>query len=193
MTDHSLPEPCPARRARTRVIDRPHPVDFGEFHVHYRGPYVRWAALHLGSRADAEDTVDEVMLELMAKWPVITDQPNPPAYAWAVLKNRTIDAVRARRRRPMVMDIAAFESSALSHATVDPISELETSLAIHAAIRQLPERQRDVVVMRFCLGHTTRQTADVLGISEATVRSTVRDARRRLARTLGLDPERKTQ
>lgn len=192
MNINGLPTPRPARRSRTRLIERPEPQEFGAFHERYRGDYVRWAAVHLGSRADAEDAVDDVMLELMAKWPAIASQPNPPAYAWTVLKNRTIDAVRARQRRPMVMDVAAFESTALAHATVDPISELETSLAIHAAIRQLPERQQDVVVMRFCLGHSTRRTADVLGISEATVRSTVRDARRRLARTLGLDPERKT-
>lgn len=175
------------RRTRTRVIEHPEPVEFTNFHREHRGAYVRWAALHLGSRADAEDAVDDAMLELLAKWPVVSAQPVPSAYAWTVIKSRTVDAVRARRRRPVAMDVATFESAALL-GTVDPIGELETSLAIQQAISQLPERQHDVVVLRCCLGYTTRGTAGVLGISEATVRSTVRDARRRLARSLDLAP-----
>lgn len=173
------------RRSRTRVIEHTEPVEFTNFHRQHRGAYVRWAALHLGSRADAEEAVDDAMLELLAKWPVVTAQPVPSAYAWTVIKSRTVDAVRARKRRPVAMDVATFESAALV-GTVDPIGELETSLAIQQAISQLPERQHDVVVLRCCLGYTTRGTAGVLGISEATVRSTVRDARRRLARSLDL-------
>jgi RNA polymerase sigma-70 factor (ECF subfamily) len=181
-----LPGPRVRRPRAAKLIDPAEPVEFTDFHRANRGAYVRWAALHLGSRAEAEDAVDEAMLELLAKWPAVVARPAPAAYAWTVVKSRTIDAVRASRRRPVAVDIAAFESAALTLAT-DPIAELETNLALEQAIALLPERQHDVMVLRYRLGYTTRQTARLLDVSEATVRSTVRDARRRLARSLGLD------
>jgi RNA polymerase sigma-70 factor (ECF subfamily) len=177
----------PGRRVR-RGSESEHlgqPLDFQAFHTMYRGPYVRWAQLYLGSRADAEDAVHEAFVELLAKWPTVLSQPVPAAYAWCVAKSRVKDAARSRDRRQKMTD-AVFASAAL-YDTTDPIGELETGLALWQAIDALPERQHDVFLMRFNLGYPTRKTAGVLGMSEATVRSTVRDARRRLAAALDLD------
>ncbi|MFI0820765.1 sigma factor-like helix-turn-helix DNA-binding protein [Streptomyces sp. NPDC021098] len=49
--------------------------------------------------------------------------------------------------------------------------------------------QHDVIVLRYCLGHTITETADILGITEPGVRSTARYAKRRLKEALGLDKE----
>ncbi|MFJ1847416.1 sigma-70 family RNA polymerase sigma factor [Streptomyces sp. NPDC088146] len=162
------------------------PADFHAFHQLYRARYVRWAEVHLGSRADAEEAVDCAFEQLAIDWAHVLQQPVPEAYAWKVVKNRTIDAARARKRRPCVVDIAAFETRALNRA-VDPIGELEESLSIYRAIAQLPERQFDVIVLRYCLGYDTAHIADVMGITAAGVRSTARYARRRLKQALGLD------
>lgn len=161
------------------------PLDFQAFHTMYRGTYVRWAEIYLRSRAEAEDAVDEAMLELLGQWPKVLDQPEPAAYAWWLVKNRIKDAARDRDRRQKLTD-AIFATRAV-HETIDPIGELETAMALWEAIDALPERQHDVVLLRLSLGYTTRETAGVLGITEATVRSTLRDARRRLAAAFGLD------
>ncbi|GAA4672420.1 sigma-70 family RNA polymerase sigma factor [Streptomyces youssoufiensis] len=115
-------------------------------------------------------------------------QPVPEAYAWKVVKNRTVDAARARGRRPSIVDVASFETRAL-HTAVDPIGELEESLSIYQAITQLPERQFDVIVLRYRLGYDTATTADLMGVTVAGVRSTARYARRRLKQALGLDED----
>ncbi len=162
------------------------PADFRAFHQMYRARYVRWAEIHLGSRADAEEAVDAAFEQLAIDWRHVLSQPVPEAYAWKVLKNRTIDSARARGRRPSVVDTAAFETRAL-HRAVDPIGELEQSLSIYQAINALPDRQRDIIVLRYCLGYDTTATADVLGITVAGVRSTARYARHRLKEALGLD------
>lgn len=183
MNARELPVPRP-RQPRDRVIER-EPLDFQDFHRRNRGAYVRWAGVVLGSRADAEDAVDEAMLELLSKWPDVARKPSPEAYAWTVVKSRTIDAARARSRRPEAVDLTAFDALAV-HTAEDPTDQLLTNMTIQKAVGQLPERQYDVFVLRFSLGYSTRHTADLLAISEATVRSTVRDAKRRLARTLGV-------
>ncbi|ADI13010.1 hypothetical protein SBI_09892 [Streptomyces bingchenggensis BCW-1] len=74
-------------------------------------------------------------------------------------------------------------------ATEDPIGELETSLLVYGAISELPDRQRDVIVLRYSLGYDAATTARILGISPAGVRSTARHARRRLRQILGLDEQ----
>ncbi|MEU4212740.1 sigma-70 family RNA polymerase sigma factor [Streptomyces sp. NPDC026206] len=160
------------------------PADFRAFHQLYRGRYVQWAELHLRSRADAEEAVDHAFEQLIRTWPDVLAQPVPEAYAWKVVKNRTVDLARARGRRPVLVDVAAFETAALRDA-IDPIGELVESLALYQAVAALPDRQRDVMVLRFSLGLSTRETAGTLGITEAGVRSTVRHARRRLRQTFG--------
>ncbi|WP_223284115.1 RNA polymerase sigma factor [Streptomyces sp. FBKL.4005] len=164
------------------------PADFRAFHQLYRACYVRWAELHLGSRVDAEEAIDSAFEQLAIDWPRVLSQPVPEVYAWKVVKNRTIDVARARGRRPSVVDFAAFETRSL-HQAVDPIGELEESLSIYQAITQLPERQFDVIVLRYCLGYDTKDTADIMGITVAGVRSTARYARRRLKHALGLDED----
>lgn len=179
MTDAS-----PAPRPGVAPVS-PLPADFRAFHQLYRPAYVRWAELYLGTRADAEEAVDRAFEQLATVWPEVLRLDSPAGYAWTVLKHRTIDAARARGRRPVVMDTAAFETHAL-HTAVDPIGELEESLSIYQAIRELPERQHDVIVLLYCIGYSTAETADILGISVPGVRSTARYARRRLKEALGL-------
>ncbi|WP_234320448.1 sigma-70 family RNA polymerase sigma factor [Streptomyces sp. SBT349] len=168
----------------------PLPADFRAFHQLYRPAYVRWAELYLGGRAVAEEAVDRAFERLAAEWGDVLRLDSPASYAWSVLKDHTVDAARASGRRPVVMDTAAFETQAL-HTAVDPIGELEESLGIYQAIRELPERQHDVIVLRYCIGYSTAETADILGISVPGVRSTARYARHRLKEALGLrdDPE----
>lgn len=159
------------------------PADFRAFHQLYRGRYIQWAELYLRSRAEAEDAVDAAFEQLYLAWATVLRQRNPNAYAWKVVKNRTIDHARARGRRATVVDTAAFEAAAVRHA-IDPIGELEEVLPIYQAIEELPARQHDVIVLR-CLDCPWKEIADLLGISEAAVRSTARYARRRLEEALG--------
>ncbi|WP_078897640.1 RNA polymerase sigma factor [Streptomyces rimosus] len=162
------------------------PADFRAFHQLYRAGYIRYAELYLKSRADAEEAVDLAFEQLMLAWPTVLRQAVPEAYAWRVVKHRTIDHARARGRRPVVVDVAAFETHSLRHA-LDPISELEESLTLYQTLAALPERQRDVMLLRYALGYATKETARLMGITEAGVRSTIRHALRRLRQAFGLE------
>ncbi|MEU2856764.1 RNA polymerase sigma factor [Streptomyces syringium] len=162
------------------------PADYRAFHELYRAIYVHWAEFFLGNRHDAEEAVDQAFEELYIAWAEVLSQESPRAYAWAVVRHRTIDCARARKRRPTVVDTAAFETTALRNA-VDPIGELEHSLSVFEAIHALPERQHDVIVLLHCMGHTTNEVADIMGITPGGVRSAARFARHRLRQSLGFD------
>ncbi|MFC4470391.1 sigma-70 family RNA polymerase sigma factor [Streptomyces xiangluensis] len=105
------------------------------------------------------------------------------AYAWAILKNRITDQQRKRSRRPEPMDIAAFEAALRDHAE-DPFDVLADAIVLYEAARRLSERQRDLIVLRYGMGYSTAEAAALLGLEEATVRSHLCQARRRLARLL---------
>lgn len=161
----------------------PLPADFRAFHQLKRPAYVRWAELHLGSRTAGEEAADRAFEQLAVDWQQILSRENPTAYAWTLLKRRIDEVAQSLGRRPVVADTAAFETQGL-WAAVDPVGELERTLSVHQAIRDLPERQHDVVMLRYCLGYTNTETADILGITVPGVRSTARYAKRRLREVL---------
>ncbi|BCL33100.1 sigma-70 family RNA polymerase sigma factor [Streptomyces aurantiacus] len=164
------------------------PLDFEAFHRMHRPVYIRWARMYLENHADAEDAVDCAFEQLLVSWPNVLAKESPAAYAWQVMKHRTIDAARARGRREALIDMTAFETAALRQA-VDPIGQLEESISLYQAISGLPERQRDVVVLLYSYGLSPAEAADQLGITPAGVRSIARYARRRLREALGLTQE----
>ncbi|MER8268051.1 sigma-70 family RNA polymerase sigma factor [Streptomyces griseus] len=113
-----------------------------------------------------------------ASSPVLLTE-NPAAYAWTIMRNKVTDHARARTRRPPLIDEAAFNTVALRDA-VDPIGQITESLALFRALRQLTDRQQDVMVMIYLQGMNATEAAAVLGMTSATVRSTVRHSLRRL-------------
>jgi RNA polymerase sigma-70 factor (ECF subfamily) len=48
--------------------------------------------------------------------------------------------------------------------------------ALHEAIQALPDRQREVTVLRFLLGFSTREAAETLGCPAGTVKSNLHKA-----------------
>lgn len=180
-TDSSITDAGAADNSN--VVVGQSPLEFKVFHSHYRSVYVRWAELYLGSRVEAEDIVDAAMLELLEQWSEFLEQPQPAAYAWWLVRNRVQDAGRKRSRLQMMTDV--IFTTAARYKETDPIGALEDSMALWQAIDSLPERQHEVVLLHFILGFTNRETAGVLGVTETTVRSSLRDARRRLALAIG--------
>ncbi|MEU1178727.1 sigma-70 family RNA polymerase sigma factor [Streptomyces sp. NPDC005820] len=155
------------------------PLDFSAFHQMHRPRYVREAERCLRCRADAEEAVDEAFVQLAREWPQILRAENPAAYAWRVMKNRVVDHARARGRRATLMDTAVFETVTLQGAE-DAFEVIEQNLRLFHAISALPERQQDVIRLRYCEGYDTAEVAHELGITEAGVRSIERYARHRL-------------
>ncbi|MDX3589095.1 RNA polymerase sigma factor [Streptomyces europaeiscabiei] len=146
---------------------------------------MRYAYLQLGSDADAEEAVDLTFDAVMDCWPRMLEMENLEGYAWTILKRRIIDMHRKRRRRPELMDTAAFEAAVADHVE-DPYDALTDAIALYTAVASLSERQRDAILLHYGMGFTAAEAAEVMGNEEATVRSQLRTGRERLAYTLKL-------
>ncbi|MFJ2746830.1 sigma factor-like helix-turn-helix DNA-binding protein [Streptomyces sp. NPDC087297] len=161
-------------------------LSYWAFHANRRPAYMRFAYLQLGSDGAAEEAVDAAFDSIMGEWLRMLHMDRLDAYAWTVLKQCLID--RQRRRHPWQpppepMDISAFEA-ALKEAHADRYEVLTDTIRFYSAVSRLVERQRDAVLLRYGLQCTPGEAAAVMGVDEATVRSHLGQAHRRLARLL---------
>jgi RNA polymerase sigma-70 factor (ECF subfamily) len=160
-------------------------MSYWAFHEQRRVDYMRYAYLQLGSDADAEEAVDLAFDRMMDRWLHMLEMDNLEGYAWTILKRRIIDMHRKRRRRPELMETAAFEAALADHV-VDPYDTLTDAITLYAAVSALSERQRDAILLHYGLGFTAAEAAEVMGNQESTVRSQLRTGRRRLTTLLKL-------
>ena len=120
----------------------------------------------LGSREEARDIAQEAMARAYARWPKV--HHTAPAWIGRVTTNLALDVIRKRKRSP-------------PHAPTpsnDPAHLVAERADLVAALKALPRRQRDVVVLRFLADLTEVDVAAALGCSTGTVKQ---HAHRRLA------------
>jgi RNA polymerase sigma-70 factor (ECF subfamily) len=139
-----------------------------------------------GSRADAEDLVQETFALVLAKPRRIRNEDDI-GYLLSVLRNKFIDSRRAaaRRLKPEALP-EGFEPIDPSPAT-RPDQAVENR-EVFAAIARLPEPFRDALVAVDVAGLSYGEAAKLLGAKEATITSRLFRARAQVAR--GMDSPR---
>jgi RNA polymerase sigma-70 factor (sigma-E family) len=138
---------------------------FEAFVADASGRLLRTAYLLSGDRGHAEDLVQATLMPTARRWARARHQPE--AYARRVLVNLAKDRWRSLRRRVDEVGVEG-ESSEVAGPEDDTVLEREQLLA---AVRQLPARQRAVLVLRFFDDLSVVETAAALDCSEGTVKS----------------------
>jgi RNA polymerase sigma-70 factor (sigma-E family) len=144
------------------VIPRGHQAEFERFVRTSSDRLVRTAYLLCGDRGEAEDIAQTALLRTARRWRVARDDPG--AYARRVVVNLAKDRWRALSRRPVetVLDVDP------AIPVVDGLADRD---ALLRAVRQLPEGQRCVLVLRFFEDLSVADTAAALGCTTGTVKS----------------------
>jgi RNA polymerase sigma-70 factor (ECF subfamily) len=147
---------------------------------------MRYAHVHVGSRPAAEVVVDAVCARLRTSWGYVLAQESVPRYAWMILKEEVHSYLERRGMTPQLGEAAMRTAiqKLLLHEMRDELQVLSEEIGLYTAIGQLPERQYDVIVLRYLLGRNDEEVSEYLGIDSATVRSHARHARRSLAKAL---------
>jgi len=133
-----------------------------------RGDHLLHAAIALtGSRLDAEDLLQAAIERLLRRRRRVDDLE---AYLRRILFNLAADGWRRRgawRRMPRLLPSQPNDDTG-----PDPVTTVDLRDALVRALRELPPRQRAVVVLRYWEQLTQAETAELLGCSEGTVKST---------------------
>ena len=143
---------------------------------------LRAALAMCGSRADAEDLVQEVCLRVLAKPRVV--RGTDLAYLHGVLRNTFITQYQTRARRKTL----PVEPDSLRHvpagASGDPEVEM-LAREVQRAIADLPAHYRDAVVAVDVLGLPYSEAAAALGVPDGTVMSRLYRGRSAVAARVG--------
>ncbi len=133
-----------------------------------------YARCHVADRANAEDVVQQVFLGLLRGE---TSAPeNPLAYLYRAVRNTALNARRAVSQETPLPDH--------DHWFVHGGGNLEAGLALQAALAELPDEQREIVIMRIWSGLTLEETAAATGVPLNTVASRYRYALEKLRHRL---------
>lgn len=147
------------------------------------GPRTYSVALRvLGNRAEAEDVAQEAMMRL---WQMAPDwQPGRAkvsTWLYRVTLNLCLDL--KRRRRTEDLD-AVPEPQDESPSVPERLQEAARIDALQAALMQLPERQRQAVILRHIEELPNPEIAGIMDISVEAVESLTARGKRALARAL---------
>jgi RNA polymerase sigma-70 factor (sigma-E family) len=153
-------------------------ADFEAVFDQMLGRAYRHALRLVGDRALAEDLAAEALTRTYVHWRRVRTLDFRDAWVLRVVTNLAIDAY-AKRRVPLT------ETAAIP---LEDAAVLRVTLA--QALRALPARQRDAVVLRYLVDMSEADTAEALGVAPGTVKSHVSRAVAHLRRVLGptLDP-----
>jgi RNA polymerase sigma-70 factor (sigma-E family) len=157
----------------------------GSFEDFYRDERARVLAVVFalcGSRPAAEELTQEAFIRAHAKWSDLSNYDRPDQWLRRVAVNLAVSAFRRRMAERRAVD----RMTGWRPPVVDELAA--PSADVWAAVRNLPRRQREVVVLTYVDDRPAVDVARILGIAEPTVRSLLHRARTRLAAKLG-EPE----
>jgi RNA polymerase sigma-70 factor (sigma-E family) len=143
---------------------------------------IRIAAVMLGSRVSAEDAVQEAFCGLFRRWNQLADPAKALAYVRSAVMNRCRSELRSQARLERRTD--------RNHRPLGPDSPEQAAILgeehrdVLAALRRLPDRQREALVLRFFMDLPESEIAAAMGVSHGTVKSTTSRALAALARQL---------
>jgi len=164
-------------------------------------PHRRELQIHcyrmLGSIEDSEDLVQETFLRAWRARETYEGRATLRTWLYRIATNACLDALKGRPRRVLPADVAPAADPAAGlpdtgeHAWLEPfpdhllaggpdeaVVERETiELAFLAAMQHLPPRQRAVLILRDVVGWSADETAGVLDVSVAAVKSALQRAR----------------
>jgi len=141
---------------------------------------MRLAYLMLGDRPSAEDVVQDAFYGLYRNWDRLADHDRALAYVRSSVLNGCRSALRhqavGRRLTSYQPPAASAEATALGH---------EERRQVMQAVRRLPARQREALVLRFYLDLPEAEIARVMGLRPSSVRSATHRALKALGLSLG--------
>ena len=142
---------------------------------------VRLALVMVGDLATAEDVVQDAFERLHRGWHGLRQ----PSSGLAYVRSSVLNGCRSAHRRAAVARKHASQLAEPSPSGPDAASAADDRGELAVALRRLPRRQREVLVLRYYLDLDVAEIADTLRIASSSVRAANTRGLAALARALG--------
>ncbi len=182
----------PDEKAQANLLRRiaaQDPQALGELYDEVAKPLFATSVRILGDPHECEEVLQDVFVEIWHKAAVF-DETLGTAFHWimSIVRNRSIDRLRARQRRGKMLDclLQEFAPPSLPNAAgAQPCGLGAEDLAgIRAAVHRLPGDQRRALEMAFFHGQTHAEIAAETGEPLGTVKARIRRAMLKLRSAL---------
>ena len=142
----------------------------------YHQPLYRFCLAIVGNPEDAQDALQNTMVKVMRALPGEERQIDLKPWLYRIAHNEAIDLLR-RRRETRQLDA---EQPAPGYGLAEDAATRERLRRLLTDLRELPERQREVLVMRELSGFRFEEIGAALGTTDAVARQTLYEARQSL-------------
>ena len=177
-----------------RSVLRGNVNDFEKLVTAYEKNVYSLALRMVGDPEDAADMTQETFIKAYRALSSFRGDSKFSSWLYRIASNVCLDFLRSRSRHPQVSlstvdedDRATFE---LPDMRQNPEEQLMKKLgmeAVRRGLEQLPEQQRQILVLRELGGLSYAELAQTLGLEEGTVKSRIFRARKRLCALLLCD------
>lgn len=155
------------------AVDQRRGVDLaiGDLYAAHARGLVRLAWLLLHDEQDAEEVVQDAFVALHRRWGRLDDPAAAAAYLRRSVVNGARSALRRRGVRERYAAALAAERVVVALSPSDTVVAAEQRDQLVGALTRLPQRQREVLVLRYYLDLSEAEIADALGISPGSVKT----------------------
>ena len=159
------------------------PDAFGELFQRHRDRLWAVAIRTLGDPEEAADALQDGMIAAFRRASSFRGDSAVTTWLHRIVVNAALDRMRRRASRPTTggQDEEALDALATSGRPLsDPSGTSDTAMDVTAALRRLVPEQQAALVLVDMLGYSIADAAEVLGVSEGTVKSRAARGRARL-------------
>lgn len=171
----------PGLLARLRAGE---PKAFEELVIAYQHRVFGVALRMLGSRAEAEEIAQEVFLRAHRAVADFRGEAKLGTWLYGIASRLCLNRLASPDRRVTRGDAALADVPAANVDAAMAAERAELEAAMHAAIAELPDERRLVLVLRDLEGLSYEQIAEALALDPGTVRSRLHRARMQLKEKL---------
>ena len=158
------------------------PDAFGALFLRHRDRLWAVAVRTLSDPEEAADALQDAMISAFRRADSFRGDSAVTTWLHRIVINACLDRLRRKAARPVAggTDERTLDNLAAGHAVPDPSSDSDTSLDVMSALRTLPPDQQAALVLVDMLGYPVADAAEILGVSQGTVKSRCARGRARL-------------
>lgn len=166
---------CLVIRARTGDVDA-----FGELYGIYREDMYRFAWYYTGTSVYAEEAVSNAVLSAFEHITSLKKADSFKSWLFKILYN---ECKKLQREKLKATGMLEYESQLLEASPEDNNDEM---IALKKSLSKLGDEEREIIILYYSCGYTSKEISELTGIRHATVRSKISRATDKLKQLLAI-------
>lgn len=140
---------------------------FGELYEIYAKDMFRFAWYYTGTEAAAEDCVSEAALAAFQKITELRKAEAFKSWLFKILFNCCKKSQKAK-----IIQLNNEQTVDENESSYDESEKID-SIALKKAMEKLDEQEREILILYYSCGYTSKEIGDITGLNQSTVRSKI--------------------